>query len=486
VVAALAAVFVAYQTCHGVTATRDSAAYLGTAHELRAGHGPSVPSTFWWDTYSPRIALGFDGHVPSSHFPPGYPLLLALSSAWFLGIALVFVNAVLIGLFAARLSSCRSWVVAAVPVALLVLVPDARGATGGPGWFPLHTSALSEPLFMALATGALLLLPRAVTSNRMLALATALAAGALLTRYIGIAVALTLLLVLMARGQWRRGLVAAGATLVPLVVFLGWVTVRGGGSARMVQFHLAANNGRFFRFAGYSFFPFAGPNAWRTIGVVVVTAAFVAALWATRALRDDLYRAGVVYVVAYLVLVVLTRTFLDANTPFDARLLAPIRGIVYALGVALAYELLQRLTKPVWAAATIGVVALALVVANWGEQRKLYDTMDVARLVRTPSEQALASLPKDALIVTNTPDVVWNRAGRASYMLPGRVTYITRARNANYERDLDEWKRVLAARPSYAFFGLAPIAGLPTAADLAPLRLTPVVRSGDETLYRIG
>jgi hypothetical protein len=325
-----------------------------------------------------------------------------------------------------------------------------------------------------------------VTSNRILALAAALAAGALLTRYIGIAVVLTLLIVLMARGQWRRGLVAAGGALVPLVAFLGWIAVRGGGGARMVQFHLAANNGRFFRFAGYSFFPFGGPDAWRTIGVVVVTAAFVAAIWVTHALRDDLYRAGVMYVVAYLVLVVLTRTFLDANTPFDARLLAPIRGIVYALGVALTYELLQRLTKPVWAAGAIGVVALALVVANWGEQRKLYDTMNVARLVRTPAEQALASLPRDALIVTNTPDVVWTRAGRASYMLPGRITYITRDHNANYQRDLDEWKRVLAARPSYAFFGLAPIAGLPTAADLAPLHLTPVARSGDETLYRIG
>ena len=308
----------------------------------------------------------------------------------------------------------------------------------------------------------------------------------MLTRYIGLSVVVMLVLVLVGRGAWKRGLVAAALALVPVLGFLVWIAARGGGGARTISFHLATQNSRFFRFAGYSFFPFAGPDAPRTIALAVAATVVALAIWFTRALRSDLVRACVIYIVAYLSLVVLTRTFLDANTPFDTRLLAPIRGIAYALALAIAYDALSRVAKPAVAAGALGGAALLLVVANWGQERKLYDTMDAATRTRTPAEQALAALPRDARIVTNTPDVVWNQTGRGSYMLPGRVTYISRETNPDYDARLAAWKPILASRPSYAFFGTPPIARLAGPNDLAPLRLTRIAQSGAETLYRIG
>jgi hypothetical protein len=59
----------------------DSAVYLGQAHNLVTGRGPTVPMTFYTDHYPPAAAFAFHGAVPSTHFPPLYAALLALLEA---------------------------------------------------------------------------------------------------------------------------------------------------------------------------------------------------------------------------------------------------------------------------------------------------------------------------------------------------------------------------------------------------------------------
>jgi hypothetical protein len=53
-----------------------------------------------------------------------------------------------------------------------------------------------------------------------------------------------------------------------------------------------------------------------------------------------------VFVVLYLVVMFITRTYLDINTPFDARLMAPVRGVAYAMVIAVAYRCLVRTSAP--------------------------------------------------------------------------------------------------------------------------------------------
>ena len=74
-----AAFQVAHATRHDLSATPDSASYLGTADNLRHGHGPTVPFTFLWDDYSPAEAARDRAHIWSSHFPPAYPASLAVA-----------------------------------------------------------------------------------------------------------------------------------------------------------------------------------------------------------------------------------------------------------------------------------------------------------------------------------------------------------------------------------------------------------------------
>ena len=111
----------------------------------------------------PHKAISYNGHDPSRIFPPGYPLALSVASgasggirsaARALDVVLIFVNLLLVGMLTARMTAYRSAFIAAIPPVLLLLVPDGRGIEFG--WMTLHLSAMSEPRFTALATGAVL------------------------------------------------------------------------------------------------------------------------------------------------------------------------------------------------------------------------------------------------------------------------------------------------------------------------------------------
>src|SRR5437762_326678 len=79
VLAVIAGFVVLHATRDAQYTAPDSASYEGTAANLRHGHGPTVPFAAVWDELSPSAAAAAHDHVPSSHFPPGYPALLAVA-----------------------------------------------------------------------------------------------------------------------------------------------------------------------------------------------------------------------------------------------------------------------------------------------------------------------------------------------------------------------------------------------------------------------
>ncbi len=63
-----ASVWVAINTAQNIDHTDpDGGAYIGTADQIRGWHGPSAPSTYKYDQFSPSEAIAFNGHVPSTH-----------------------------------------------------------------------------------------------------------------------------------------------------------------------------------------------------------------------------------------------------------------------------------------------------------------------------------------------------------------------------------------------------------------------------------
>ena len=500
-------------TRHNMLSWADSAVYLGTADEIRHWHGPTVPSTFAWDGYQPGVALAFDGHVPSSHYPPGYPAALAAVStlgrgergaARWIDVVCVGLNVLLLGVLTARLTAYRSALVAVLPAFLVVFFSDSTIVFG---WLQLHIAIASEPLFILLTNGALLAACTAVgppspRTRRAIALATAFAAAAFLTRYAGAAVVLTVGLAVgvLVGGSLvhrsRRTLVVSCIAVGPMLLYLLWSAALGGQGTRTLAYHPARPSEIVDSF-GRFLLPPSWPTTVRALGVAVVAAVVaVACFWIPRRVREywtnDRVRVqqliAVMFIVLYVATVFATQTWLDRSTAFDARLFAPVRGVVYAVTVAVAYRLLAPYLRAKTAATVVGLLCAALVFTGWSTARTVIETGAGPAPVRTAAEEAIARLPDDATIVTSVPDIVYLASGRRSFVLPSPLVYSTGEPNHAYAADLSRWAHQLTTRHSYAFFETTPFLAVnsATATDLrryVPLRL--IVQSGDQSLYEI-
>jgi hypothetical protein len=515
-IALWASCWVAFATAGHMGVQYDSASYLGAAAELRSGHGPAVPSTYWADDFRPHVAASFDDHVPSSHFPPGYPIVLALTSfltgqilgaARLLGIVLVFVNVMLVGVLTARMTGYRSVVLPALPAALLVFTSDLATPYDHPSWLTLHAYVYSEPLFIAAATGCLLVTATAVASPRFtwryVGMAAALAAVALLTRYAGVAVVLTLGLSLLLFDAPRRFVRARGtvavcaAAVAPLCAFLVWATLLGGRSARAFAYHPQGETHLLFSRFELFFFPGSWPTAFRTSAFVVLGVLVVLGLSrrprSVHARVNDsatehvLRRVILLFLACYVVVILCTQTFFDAATPLSARVLSPIRGPVYAIAIVALYELLVEHWRPVAAATAVALACGALVCAGWSIERLALRPGTGDTHAATATEIMVARLPKRALIVTDDAAGLYFAVGRGSLSLPGHTMLTTGRPNRHFEPDLREWAALLRQRPSYVFKG-TPVCTDCRTATAELLRLLPtrlISASGTQRLYEV-
>ena len=177
--------------------------------------------------------LNVPGHPPATHFPPGYPAILALLSlvapafpasavafkalnAAFLAAASVLVARLL----RARLGVGAAWsigvgAITAVSVPLLIL----------------SNLVLSEMCFLAMALGLLLALERLVDESapvwRVLLLGAAIGACALVRTH-GIVLVPAAALVLVSRRRWRDAALLAGAAILCLLPWQIWTAQHGG------------------------------------------------------------------------------------------------------------------------------------------------------------------------------------------------------------------------------------------------------------------
>lgn len=202
--ALIAAALILYATAVAVGVTPDAVVYLDAAAHLARGEGYT------------GFQIGSPDPGPVIHYPPLYPLVLSLglrlglaplAAARFLSAALFAANTLLIGLaiFRATGSTKSSFLGAFLAATSLGLIE-------------IHSAAWSEPLFLFLALGGLLLTAAALEKNDRRALvAGALAlGGAWLTRYVGFALAASAVLghIFIARKPLGRRLAGAAAAAV--------------------------------------------------------------------------------------------------------------------------------------------------------------------------------------------------------------------------------------------------------------------------------
>jgi hypothetical protein len=422
-----------------------------------------------------------------------------------LDVVLVGLNLSLVAWLTARMTANRSVVVATIPPILLLFDSDV-----GPGftrflripriplfgWVQLHRSVASEPLFMALFMVGLLALHRVLTemphrTRRLMVAAVAVAAAAPLVRYVGVALIMTAVIAILAmdrrgiRSRVRRAAIFASVALAPTVLFILWPrlvgtthrTIRtdttGNQAHKTFNFESGTVRTAFHQLADYMLPRGGSPAARVVVVLVVIGLLIVGALWGRLALpgasaeqdRDarSLLQLVLLGLASYVLVVMATITFIDFGVSIDWRMFAPIRGLWYAVLVAVAYRFGVRVMSRAGAAVVVSALAAVLVVCNWSNTRRALDAAPARPPTRTAVSDAIAHLPRNAILFSNAPDAIYDLTGRASVALP---TYFANAPTRRYESDLEQVIEILREHGGYVALDSPPYNYVPIPPEL--------------------
>ncbi len=524
-------VWVAGATERGL-AGGDRASYLGMAADIRGGLIPTTPFLEHWDRYVPEQFYANSGHQAATHFPFGYPAALSAVSLFtgnvgsagrLLGGILLPINLVLVALLTARMIGSKSWVVPLLPPLLLILLPDSAPAIPNSiGWLPAHATIGSEALFAALFMVTLLALAKLVSSergSRGLPIVIVLGAACFAIRYVGGAAVLTILFALIFLDRDRpvlrriaRAFVVAVACVAPVALYLGWGSMVGGSGALGPYSPSGWSISPFTRsFSVYLVGAVSTPSTRYAIsGLLVLLIVGLVALSLVRraeSWREDREGGALVILTAFAIFafcatVMFSRVFLAPATFIDIRMLMPIRGLLYALIVALIYLAISNLDRP--RAAVVGVVLLAAAgfAAGWNTQRLFLDRWYAYEARPTAVERTVTNLPPGSVVGTNLAAQAYVETGLPVVVMPNSLDYsklvvhsqspseVNRFGNSEYRAEVSRFVKLLNKRGGYILWyphsGFVYTAGVLTPEKLGrlvPLKL--VQRVGGQSLYRV-
>jgi hypothetical protein len=444
-VAALLIVIVV--TPWGIGLSPDSVIYIGGARSLSTGNGFSLP--------------GESGtSAPIIHFPPLYSFLLAVltffgadplrASRWLA--AGLFAGNCILAVFL-TLAVSQSTVVSLL-VGLFVLTA-----------FPIiqaHTMAWSEPLFLSLQLGGMLVLVSYLREpkRRYLIGASIILGLSALTRYAGVAMLVAAggtVLLLSSRERRRRiseAIVMMALGLLPLLVWLArnaWLT--DGLVNRELSIHpisLAQLSTAFQVMS--SWLSFAWLTSFDVQSVVLIVLSLLAAACLAICPRRVEFVSGsrrdscgywckflVTLILSYVLTIFAVISFLDAQVPIDSRLLSPLYiplvGLASVLGI-------QFWRKKRIAAVTRAMVALSLVLILIGHAMASLDWLQFSyreglgyagRDWRNSSTLAkLSTLRQTAPVYSNAPDALYVLRGIPAAMVPRKVDPQSAQPNSQY------------------------------------------------------
>ncbi len=454
-------------TPEGLGLSDDSIAYIAGARSLLAGQGYREA----W--------LASNG--PVTHFPPGFPAALAflglfgldpLRGARLLNALLFGLNTFLLGILGWRMT--RS-LVAGLLLAALFAANDSL--------LRLHTTAMSEPLFIFLNLLAFWAfdLHFEREGHGLYLLACGILSGlAYLTRYAGGALLATFvaaLAILPPNKRPRRhsmALFLAGALPWLMAWSIRNQLVGGSMTNRELAWHPpGADN---FALALYNVSTFLMPiETWRRalsevpllfeglIGLVL-GALLIWVLLEGRRLRRQgapAARPGVMafvsalYVFGYLAAMLASMSLFDASTKFKLRILAPVYVSLLILLVMAGTWLWSRRR-----AVALGLALLVFGLSVYGEAGALAQLerggqgFASFRWYRSPAMAFLRRLPAQTQIYTNEPAAVYLYTGRGTYVLPDRFDPVMAVERPDFARGVALMhSEIEAGRAVLALFG---------------------------------
>ncbi len=456
-----------YATPQGLGLVDDSIAYIAGARSILNGEGYREA----W----------LASNQPVTHFPPGFSALLAfvglsgldpLRGTRFVNALLFGGNIFLLGVIGWKMTKSQ---LAGSALALLFLV--------NPSLFRLHTTAMSEPLyiFLTLASFLTFYFYFQLKQKRWLIFTGCLVGLAYLTRYAGLALFATVVVsLILLKETWRERLSRAALFIASFTPFaLGWSVrnqlVANNATNRTIFYHpITPEN---IETGVYNVSVFLMPfEPWRRelmqipnlFILVICLTLFVALTWlAQKGLKkfsqpftetpEILSFISTLYVFGYLASILSSMTWFDASTKFQLRILSPI---FVSLLIMVVYFLNQLWHKQKY----LSSLSFALILAF-----SLYGLTDeIAQLRKggvgyasfqwfdSEAMEFLRNLPEGTRIYTNEAAAVYLYTSRGAYVLPDLVDPVTGQERGGFESGVANLQKdVLSGEAVLALFDVS-------------------------------
>ena len=360
--ALLSGLLIWFVTPYGAGIYYDSLGYVSAARNFSSGLG--------------LVRLSCDSVEPMTRYPPLYSLFLSvfgffgsdiISGARFLDIVCMAGTVIMTGLITLRIANNKIF---ALLAAFTIFI--------SPVVIEQNSWVMSESLFMFFMLSSIFLFDHYIITNflKFLVLAAVLASLAVLTRFVGLALILSCILILIVqlKGKYRvldnkfiRPLVLfCSITLFPLALWLlRNKTVSGSATGRTVGWYLFSPD-RIIPLAYIAkwFVPWDGNLVWNWKAMLILMVLSICFAMLCLGLikfkkNSSLLKAVIVNIVVYLGLVLLLMAVADPLTPLDNRLLLP----VYILTVILIISGISYLwSLSNWVYKTAAVMLMVYIV----------------------------------------------------------------------------------------------------------------------------
>jgi 4-amino-4-deoxy-L-arabinose transferase-like glycosyltransferase len=452
--------FLVWSTPLGIGVSPDSVTYIDTARNLLSGKGLQ------------------SGDMPLTHFPPVYPIVLAVSGLWgsdplpgarWLHATLFGLNALLIGVI--TFWSTTKSVVGSL-ISILFFISSAQ-------MFDLHTWAWSEPAFLFLCFSAFLLIALYISRpGKWLLLGASLFAGAAITtRYIGLALILAIMAIILLFGAKRfrdritDSLILLLVAILPSAIwFLRNILVTQSAIDRTLAIHpIHFTHIESLVTTLYNFWiPIPCSDCSVISLILFLFAGSLVLVGYLFVMRNELRgKASIEFVIqtlmllfsiSYVLFLFASISFADAQIPLDSRILSPvyISGVIFVISVF--RKTADRLSKDgIWRGFL--VLSLLLIGINWGS------TISSANYLRdkgkgytslawrnSESIAFIKTLPEDSIIYSNGPDAIRFLAQRETKLLPLRVDPGTQAPNPDFVAELETMGDDLIQNRAWIFY----------------------------------
>lgn len=453
------AVILWMNTPWGIGVGYDSVFYLSAADNFLNGLGLS------------RLD-GFGNVIPLTHYPPIYPLTLAVLVV-LSGHELVFVARVLSAILFGVNVFLTAWVITRYTQTPWVGLLGGVLALSSPILIDVHLMAMSEALYLPILLSGLFILDRYLMDEPLWLLFVSGGVGALayLIRYVGISFLVTGVFSIILFGQRtpRRkvgdiimfGFLATFPTLA--WYFRNW-RLTGGFTNRVIAFHPPALGDIRQGLVTLSLWllPRGVPAILRLILLIALIFGLgtVVVNWCRR-WRDGqfefpLSQSGLqftailaIYICVYTLVLAVSLTFFDASTRLNDRILSP----VYMLGIVLVVVTLWKPlsdSRSQWKIVGFILLSLGLIIVNslrsdevlW-KMRQNGRGFTGRQWQHSETIREVEKLPPDTIIYSNEAFPIYFLTGRPSNWIPEKIDVVKQQSVQNYDQQLENMRQTI-------------------------------------------